>query len=338
MNIIKLLLYSMETKFVKSFLEPHEVICRDRLVNYGFCFGARKFHNGSFALRLLDGVTLYDAHGYQLEVLLDDVFVFKNGYRLQKSVSSELWSLLQPDGQIVLTGEKVDVCDEHLLAVRTAEREWRLYQFSENDAKLLFLTECFADNLRLFKNHGNDYFVVAFMEPDGVILQLRHETLGVVSTELPMVRSCFPLFDGRFIVSDAHLSIKEHDAGCILVEVALGEQMALYDDKLQLQAQNVLGLALFRNDMYLLNENDEWKLFSAKGKVLRDKIYHLTIYDAQNLKQCLLFAGTENDERVVIRLKDNGWLHVTYGKELRFWTPDGDSVVAEDGCNDPILI
>ena len=98
-----------------------------------------------------------------------------------------------------------------------------------------------------------------------------------------------------------------------------------------------MGITILENGMYLMNEQNEWKFFSANGKLLRDGIYHLSIYDAPDLKQCILFARTEDDERVVFRLKDNGWVHVTYGNELRFWTPDGRSVEAEDGCNEPIL-
>lgn len=328
----------MNTKFVKNFSFPQEVISKTSLCNFGFCWGARKFENGSFALRRIDGVTLYNSQGHKLEVCLDDVFVFKNGYRLQKLSSSSLWALMQPDGSEVLTGERVEVCDERLFAVKITEREWRLYQFSDDDkGTLIFLTQCYADDLRIFRNSGNDYFIVAFMEPEGVILQLRHEMLGVVSVELPIVRSVIPLFDGRFAVSDKELKVSEHQAGCLFVETSDKACMTLYDDKLQLDTQDISGFAIFHNGMYLLCQNDEWRLFSAQRKLLKDKIYHLTIYDAQNLEQCILFACTEKDERVVIRLKENGWLHVTYGKELKFWTPDGQSIAAEDGCHEPIL-
>lgn len=327
----------MDTKFVKNFVSPREVICCVRLCNYGFCWGARKFENGSFALRFAEGVDLYDALGQKLETQIEDVFVFKNGYRLQKQTTSSGWCLLRSDGEIILRGEKVEVCDDSLFALKISEQEWGIYQFSNVDGAMQLLTKCNAECVKLFRKKSNVDFVTALMEQGSVVLQLRHGISGVVLLELSKFDFFFPLFDGRFAVSKKQLHVNQHAAGCLFIEAIGGSGFDLYDDKLKLSVAEVMGITILENGMYLMNEQNEWKFFSANGKLLRDGIYHLSIYDAPDLKQCILFARTEDDGRVVFRLKDNGWVHVTYGDELRFWTPDGRSVEAEDGCNEPIL-
>lgn len=327
----------MDTKFVTNFVSPREVICCAQLHNYGFCWGARKFENGSFALRFAEGVDLYDAWGQKLETRIEDVFVFKNGYRLQKQNASSDWFLLRSDGEIILKGEKVEVCDNALFALKISEREWGIYQFSNVDDTMQLLTKCNAEDVKLFRKKGNADFVTALVEHDGVVLQLRHGISGVVLLELSQFDFFFPLFDGRFAVAKKQLHVNQHAAGCLFIEATDASGFDLYDDKLKLSVAEVKGITILENGMCLMNEKNEWKFFSANGKLLRDGIYHLSIYDAPDLKQSILFARTEDDGRVVFRLKRNGWVHVTYGDELRFWTPDGQSVDAEDGCNEPIL-
>ena len=328
----------MDAKFVKNFLFPREVICAERLVNYGFCQAARKFKNGSFALLATNTIDLYDLDGRKIETSLEDVFVFQNGYRLQKKFALPFWFLLYPNGNVVFKAEKVEVCDDRLFALKAEGDRWNVYQFSVDDGALQFLMECHADVVKLFRCKDSDDFVAVLQVGDNYLLQLRHGCHAALCSELNVFRSFVPLWNGQFAVSQMNMRVKQFGEACLLIEAMRGGGFDLYDDRLKCCTENAAGLVLWANDMFLIHEKSEWKFFSADGKLLRDKIYHLTIYDAPDLKQCILFARTENDERVVIRLKNNGWLHVTYGDEFKFWTPDGKSVDAQEGCYEPVWV
>lgn len=328
----------MDTKFVKNFLFPREVICADRLVNYGFCQAARKFKNGSFALLKENTIDLFDAYGRNIETSLEDVFVFQNGYRLQKKSALPFWQLLSLDGKVVFKAGKVEVCDDRLFALRTEGDRWNVYQFSVDDWTLQFLMECHADVVKLFRCKESDDFVAVLQVGDNYLLQIRNEVNAILCSETDAFRSFVPLWNGQFAVSQTDIRLKQYGETCLLIEAMRGGGFDLYDDRLKCYAENVAGLVVWANDMFLINEKNEWKFFSADGKLLHDKIYHLSIYDAPDIKQCILFARTENDERVVIRLKNNGWLHVTYGNEFKFWTPDGRCVEAQEGCYEPFWV
>ena len=170
----------METKFVPLYREPRAVVLNETLGSYGEVMGVKKFENGFFALRYENGVILYDSAGQVVDTDLDDVFVFKFGYRLFKKINSSYWYLVDANGNPELCYVKCEAERFHLsgnvFALCGTDKTWRVFQLSNTAPKIeyILLSNPMAPfgsvDLQVFQNKNSDNFVVVFYRKDGSIL------------------------------------------------------------------------------------------------------------------------------------------------------------------------
>lgn len=329
----------METKFVPQFLEPKEVILCNNLTSYGSALGARKFDDGSFAVRYADGVVLYDNVGHVLEADLEDVLLFPWGFKLFKKKNSPYWYLVDASGNDVLCYVKCEakkVCvSGNVIALCDDRDTWRVFQVSPHRSLIEYvLISYFDEDVKVFQNKNSNDFVVAFVRPDASVL-LQHRV--AFSTKVDKIAGTFQkfecLFNGCFICSHSDIVKTEYPDGSVAIYSTDEGNLALFDEQLNVIAQAFQEAFLFANGVYLLKFGEEWSLYSSENKLLRDKMRHLSV--CQTADGCVVEAETEKQEKMLLESVDNNLVRLICGDDSVYFTPSGKTIKAnsrEKGC------
>ncbi len=330
----------MESKFVKKFAKPRLVVCKKNLKSYGFCLGARKFSNGSFALLNGDGIVLYDSFGRLMENHLSDVYVFANGAVLKRvSVSPAdkfCWCLEIPGIQI--PAMQAEVLGDAFVALKFAARRWKVLHFTEKQPQNQIFSQFDVDDVKIF-NGGNVDSVVFALTCDGKTeLQLFWVNTGKVIKRVDYGKYFSPLPCGCFELSDNELHPVVNEPDLFFAEDVSGGMVKVFDARLRLKHEAVSGVAMFANGFYLCKIDGRWMLYSPDGRLLYSDIQNLHACDAGLVSSSLLFGDTIIGKHAVIRQVVNGWLHVSVNGTGFFCLPDGTKVSADDGTVIPFLI
>ena len=218
----------METKFVPQFLEPKEVILGKGLTSYGAAFGAKKFVDGSFAVRYENGVVLYEQSGKVLETGLDDVLIFPWGFKLFKKTDSPSWYLVDASGNNILCYVKCEakkVCvSGNVVAMCDLGNTWRVFQISSYRPEIEYILISYDEkDIQLFQNKSSNDFVVAFVR-DGNQVLLQHRV--ALSQKVDKIAGIFRKFlylpNGGFVCSQNDFDVHNYADGSIEVRSLAG--------------------------------------------------------------------------------------------------------------------
>lgn len=269
----------METKFVPLYREPRAVVLNETLGSYGEVMGVKKFENGFFALRYENGVILYDSAGQVVDTDLDDVFVFKFGYRLFKKINSSYWYLVDANGNPELCYVKCEAERFHLsgnvIALCDTDKTWRVFQLSNTAPKIeyILLSNPMAPfgsvDLQVFQNKNSDNFVVVFYRKDGsILLHYRQAQSTQVLKVVNGYRYCRYLANGCFVCAQAAFEEFPHEDGSIEIAVKNNGSFNLFDENLNVLNEDIERLLLQKDGSYLVNDAGLWKAYSADGTLL----------------------------------------------------------------------
>ena len=329
----------METKFVPQFLEPKEVIFCRNLTSYGSALGARKFDDGSFAVRYADGVVLYDNAGQVLETGLEDVLLFPWGFKLFKKKNSPYWYLVDASGNDVLCYVKCEakkVCvSGNVIALCDHRDTWRVFQVNPYRSLIEYiLVSYFDEDVKVFQNRNSDDFVVAFVRSDASVL-LQHRV--ALSMKVDKIAGTFQKFDclpnGCFVCSQSDFVKTEYSDGSVEIYPANEGSLVLLNEHLKTVAHTFQGLFLFANGMYLLKFGEEWALYSSMDELLRDKMRHSSVN--KTAEGCVIQAETETQKKVLLESVDKNFVRFICDDESLYFTPSGKVIKAnsrEKGC------
>lgn len=332
----------METKFVPQFLEPKEVILGKGLTSFGAAFGAKKFEDGSFAVRYADGVVLYEQSGKVLETGLDDVLMFPWGFKLFKKTDSPSWYLVDAAGNNTLCYVKCEakkVCvSGNVVAMCDFGNTWRVFQISSYRPEIEYILISHDEkDVQLFQNKGSHDFVVAFVR-DGNQVLLQHRV--ALSQKVDKIAGIFQKFvylpNGGFVCSQNDFDVQNYADGCLGIHSLEGDSLGLFDERLKSVANGIGDLFLFANGMYLLHASDEWSLYSSAGKLLWNKIYHASAAKVND--GCKIVADTDNQSYASFKCVDHNLLLMVYGDEKFYFTPMGRVIKASGEANGCWLI
>ena len=329
----------METKFVPQFLEPKEVILGSTLTSYGVALGAKKFNDGSFAVRYADGVVLYEQSGKILETGLDDVLIFPWGFKLFKKSDSPSWYLVDAVGNNTLCYIKCEakkVCvSGNVIAMCDCRDTWRVFQISSCRPTIEYILISSGDeDIKLFQNRTSSDFVVAFVR-DGNQVLLQHRV--ALSQKVDKIAGIFRKFmylpNECFVCSNEDFDVRKFADGSVYL---LGKSMELFDERLKVVANGIGGLFLFANGMYLLKSANQWELYSAIGKLLWDKICNISV--SENGSGCKIVAETNARGYASLECVEHQLLLMVYGDEKFYFTPMGKMIKANGSTNGCWLI
>ncbi len=329
----------METKFVPQLLEPKEVILGAALTNFGPAFGVKKFVDGSFAVRYANGVVLYEQSGKVLDAGLDDVLMFPWGFKLFKKSNSPSWYLVDASGNNILCYIKCEAkkvyVSGNVIAMCDFDDVWRVFQINSCRPEIEYiLISCHEKDIKIFQNKSSNDFVVAFIrDKNEVLLQHRVYMSQKVDKVAGIFRKFMYLPNEAFVCSKEDFDVCHYTDGCVEIHSLAGDTICLFDECLKIVANNVGGLFLLANDMYLLKSSDEWVLYSSAGKMLWNKIYQLSVVETKH--GCKLVAETEEHAGVSLECVDHNFLLMIYGDEKFYFTPMGKIVKASgdtSGC------
>ncbi len=233
----------METKFVPLYGEPRAVVLNETLGGYGEVVGVKKFENGFFALRYENGVVLYDNAGQVIDTDLEDVFVFKFGYRLFKKINSSYWYLVDPNGNSELCHVKCEAEKFHLsgnvVALCDARKMWRVFQLSNTAPVIEYIllsnsVGAFGcEDVQVFQNKNSNNFVVVFYRKDGTILLHHRQAMSTrVDKVLAEYNDFRYLANGKFVCSTKKLEEYPQEGGILGIRVKDGGTFTLFDENL----------------------------------------------------------------------------------------------------------
>lgn len=242
--------------------------------------GVKKFENGFFALRYENGVVLYDNAGQVIDTDLEDVFVFKFGYRLFKKLNSPCWYLVDSNGNSELCYVKCEAKKLHLngnvIALCDTDQTWRVFQLSNTAPKIeyILLSNPMApfgsDDVEVFQNKNSDDFVVVFHRKDGSIL-LQHRQ--AMSTKVLKVVNGYRYFrylaNGCFVCAKG-AAFEEFTLEDGSTEIAVKNHgvFDLFDENLNFLNVGIEKLLLQKDGSYLVNDAGLWKAYSADCTLL----------------------------------------------------------------------
>lgn len=266
----------METKFVPLYREPRAVVLNG---SYGEVMGVKKFENGFLALRYENGVTLYDNAGQVIDTELEDVFVFKFGYRLFKKTNSPYWYLTDKDGNNELCNVKCVAEKFHLsgnvIALCDTDQTWRVFQLSSTSEKIEYIllanpmAPFGSEDVEVFQNRNSGNFVVIFHRKDGSIL-LHHRQ--VLSTQVLKVvdgyRYSRYLANGCFVCAKDEIEEVSFEDGCLEITVKNNGSFDLLDENLSVLNEGLEKLLLQKDGSYLAKAAGLWQVYSAEGTLL----------------------------------------------------------------------
>ncbi len=324
-------------RFVEAFPAPKPVIHKNSLTGFGMCWGARAFGNGWFAVWRGDGVTLYNRAGQIQETQLDDVYVSESGYCLKRYRNSSHWLFCRPSGELIAQAEDAKVFKDSLVALKTGEHLWSVYQLT------LFVSKAFvnleAEEVEIYPAKEPGYAVFALKRGDKTTLQLLEPLFGNVTAELKNVAFYLRMPDGSFAVSASSLAFSGHCGEYLIVQPKQDGLIDLYGVRLRPTALSIGGVVSFSNGIYLLKGNNGcWELFANNGRLLQTGIYDLHLYEnGESDVPCLFFGSGEHDEHVVLRLSKENWLQLTFGLEKKLITPEGVCFDETAAANDVFI-
>ncbi len=328
----------MDAKFVKTFSICHEVIHRDKLVNFGLCFGARKFDNGFFAIRYDKNVILFNNHAQIIDDCLQDVCVFKNGYFLRKKINNDFWEFVSPLGAILFCASQVAVYENELVAFKVDAKTWKVYHLDEICLSKNHFASFEAEDLVIYKKNGDQHFVFALIGVNTISLHVKYQMYKADGNILNNVRYFYHLCNGWFVVANDKISVAHFEGNCVKVDTSQGKSFDIYDSYLHKVVENVEGFILFQNGMYLLNSLGEWQLFSVAGKLLVDKIFDVRVWDEDMAEQVILLANSDSNQLILFKLLAEKLLYIENEREKSLWTPDGRKIVINCSSNNVFLL
>lgn len=270
----------METKFVPQYREPRAVVLNETFGRYGEVMGVKKFENSFFALRYENGVILYDNAGQVIDTDLEDVFVFKFGYRLFKKTNSAYWYLVDPNGNPELCHVNCEATKFHLsgnvVALCDVGQVWRVFQLSSVAPEIEYvllsnpMPPFGSDDVQVFQNKSSDNFVVVFHRKDGSILLQHRQTMSMqVLSVVNGYRYFRYLANGCFVCTKcAGFEEASYEDGSIEIVTKNKGTFVLFDENLNVLNVDIEKLLLQKDGSYLVNGAGLWKAYSAKGKFL----------------------------------------------------------------------
>lgn len=328
----------MDEKFVQTFNVCHEVVHRDKWVNFGLCFGARKFDNGFFAVRYEKNVILFNNQAQIVDDHLQDVCVFKNGYFLRKKIDNDFWELISPLGAILFCAKQVAVYENELIAFKVDDKTWDIYHFDGMCLSKNYFASFKADKLAIYKKNDDQHFVFALINEHSISLHVKYQMYKADGNILKNIRHFYHLCNGWFVVASDKITVAHFEGNCVKIDASRGKCFDIYDSALHKVVENVEGFVLFQNGLYLLNWRGEWRLFSVVGEQLIDKIFDLRIWDEDMAEQVILLANSDSKQLILFRLLAEELLYFENEREKSLWAPDGRKIVINCSSNNVFLL
>lgn len=311
-----------KTRFVER-QDSSLVVFDSDLRRSRICYGAKLFANGHRAYVHSEGVDVFDKNSTLIDKSLDDVFYFLSGDSFKKKKGSSVWEFFRCDKMLVASGLKVKVLSPFIAGIKTQDDVWHIYHLHIHlNPKLLIEIED-KDVIDVdCHEFAGSHPVLSMKLDQGVRLLPLNK--GKISNLFKVEANDYTVtFGGLFVVSDKKsvLSLK-HNSSCILICAVKGVELSLYDSNMRKLHEKVSDVISFKNGVYFLNFDDEWKFYSRNGN------YFGSLVDVEIDRNGIILGRQSEGQKKMLPVGRFDDSHVMIVQDEKIVITDGDRIVS----------